>query len=249
MTSNHIGPTAFHGPVIQLPSVDSTNNYAAKLVASGEVAHGTVILADEQTDGRGQRDNLWKTRSGDLTMSIVLRPRGLRAGKHAILSQIAGLAVKDVLDSYDLEDVRIKWPNDVLVGDHKVAGILIESGLQGEFLEYLIIGVGINLRRGVVKGAISLHELVDVIHEPSKVMLDYCEKFHGRYLRWIEGDVPSDELDSGLWRRGVWSPFLLNGDRVESKPLGINKMGQLLVELEGGDIKAYGTESLRHAVD
>ncbi|MBK8341730.1 MAG: biotin--[acetyl-CoA-carboxylase] ligase [Flavobacteriales bacterium] len=106
--------------------MDSTNKHAAELVRLTEVQHGTVILAHVQTEGRGQRGHVWQSEPGqDLTFSVVLRPENFLAGDQFLLAQCAALAVWDTVAGQRVAEVRVKWPNDVLAGIHKVAGILI----------------------------------------------------------------------------------------------------------------------------
>lgn len=133
--------------VIQLSSVDSTNNYAAMLVSNDNAVHGTVILADEQTAGRGQRGAKWQSESGsNLLMSIILKPDNLSVDRQFLLTQIASLAVVDLLRKIGLS-AHIKWPNDIYVGDRKICGMLIENNLSGAVIRSSIIGIGLNVNQ------------------------------------------------------------------------------------------------------
>jgi BirA family transcriptional regulator, biotin operon repressor / biotin---[acetyl-CoA-carboxylase] ligase len=133
--------------VIQLSSVDSTNNYAAMLVSNDNAVHGTVILADEQTAGRGQRGANWQSESGsNLLMSIILKPDNLSVDRQFLLTQVASLAVVDLLRKIGLS-AHIKWPNDIYVGDRKICGMLIENNLSGAVIRSSIIGIGLNVNQ------------------------------------------------------------------------------------------------------
>lgn len=133
--------------VIQLSSVDSTNNYAAMLVSNDNAVHGTVILADEQTAGRGQRGAKWQSESGsNLLMSIILKPDNLSVDRQFLLTQVASLAVVDLLRKIGLS-AHIKWPNDIYVGDRKICGMLIENNLSGAVIRSSIIGIGLNVNQ------------------------------------------------------------------------------------------------------
>jgi BirA family transcriptional regulator, biotin operon repressor / biotin---[acetyl-CoA-carboxylase] ligase len=133
--------------VIQLSSVDSTNNYAAMLVSNDNAVHGTVILADEQTAGRGQRGAKWQSESGsNLLMSIILKPDNLSVDRQFLLTQVASLAVVDLLRKIGLS-AQIKWPNDIYVGDRKICGMLIENNLSGAVIRSSIIGIGLNVNQ------------------------------------------------------------------------------------------------------
>ena len=125
--------------------IDSTNEEAKRLAAAGEP--GPVwIVADRQTAGRGRRGRLWQSPAGNLAATLFLRP-DKPAGACAQLSFVAALAVSDVVSRLaPAADVRVKWPNDVLANDRKISGILLESASSGgEHLEWLAVGIGVNL--------------------------------------------------------------------------------------------------------
>jgi BirA family biotin operon repressor/biotin-[acetyl-CoA-carboxylase] ligase len=128
--------------LVALPSVGSTNDEAARL-AQGGAPEGTVVWAREQTGGRGRRGRRWASPVGNLYTSTILRPSG-SAARAAELGFAAAMAVADIVPAG--REVRVKWPNDVLVDGGKVAGILPESsiGPQGE-VEHVIMGIGINV--------------------------------------------------------------------------------------------------------
>ena len=105
----------------------STNDEAR----DARYTNGAVVIAERQSRGRGQRGNSWSSAEGmNLTFSAVLCPAGLRAESQFYLSKAVALSVSDTVDSFGIES-RIKWPNDIYVGDGKVAGILIENDLMG----------------------------------------------------------------------------------------------------------------------
>jgi BirA family biotin operon repressor/biotin-[acetyl-CoA-carboxylase] ligase len=127
-------------------SLPSTNDEARRLAAAG-ADEGTLVWALEQTSGRGRRGRGWASPRGNLYLSLVLRPDG-PLSEAAQLGFVAALAVVDALGSTmpPLTEVRLKWPNDVLVADRKVAGLLLESVADADGgLDALILGVGINV--------------------------------------------------------------------------------------------------------
>src|SRR5687768_3983198 len=135
--------------LILLDEVDSTNNYAAKLLNAGNLAHGTVILAEKQTAGKGQRGNSWSTGAeNQLACSVYAETAFLSADRYWYLNLAVALAVYHTIrSSVPHENVRIKWPNDVLVNDKKLSGILIETHWRSGAVHGAIIGVGINVNR------------------------------------------------------------------------------------------------------
>lgn len=135
--------------IIHLDSVDSTNNYAAKLCKEGSVTHGTVIMADEQTNGRGQRGASWQSEAGqNLMFSLYLEPTKLKADQQTIISHCVSLALVKVLQKRGLE-AQIKWPNDIYVNEKKIAGILIENVLRSGKVGSSIVGVGLNVNQTI----------------------------------------------------------------------------------------------------
>jgi len=132
------------GRIVRLGRVESTQGVAFALAAEG-AADRTVVVADSQAAGRGRRGHTWIDEPGaSLLVSIVLRPR-LEMVRLPLLSLAAGVAVADALTAIAGLEPRLKWPNDVLVADKKIAGILLESRTAGGADVVTIIGIGINL--------------------------------------------------------------------------------------------------------
>jgi BirA family biotin operon repressor/biotin-[acetyl-CoA-carboxylase] ligase len=140
------------GDVRYFDSIGSTNNEALAWATSG-ARDLSLVIADEQTAGRGRLDRKWFTPRGTaLAFSLILRPT-LQEKPH--LTRIVGLAALAVADSLRTRELvaTIKWPNDVLLNGYKVAGILIESVWSGEKVDYLVIGIGVNVLNGAVPPA------------------------------------------------------------------------------------------------
>ncbi len=135
-------PAATH--IVRLEEVGSTLDVAHQLAAAGADA-GTLIVADAQTAGRGRMGRSWRSERGaGIWLTLIERPRdpsGLE-----VLSLRVGLALAPVLDAFAPEPVRLKWPNDLYLGERKLGGVLIEARWREQNLEWLAIGVGINLR-------------------------------------------------------------------------------------------------------
>ncbi|MBX2982755.1 MAG: biotin--[acetyl-CoA-carboxylase] ligase [Flavobacteriales bacterium] len=248
-------PTIGHR-VIQLPSVDSTNNYAATGIARQELRHGTAIMAFEQTAGKGQRGREWSTSAGlDLAASLVLIPEDFPAVEQFNLAKAAALAVHDVVaDAMDKAGrnpiaVRIKWPNDVLIDRNKVAGILIVNELHGHRLASAIVGVGINVNStGLARELIatSLIQETRVPHDLRQLLDLLCARMeHWWTLLVNEPDVVSERYAERLWARNRFSDFTLDGAEFNARPLGVDEAGRLIVEDETGQVAAYGLERLR----
>ncbi len=133
--------------IILLDEVDSTNTW---LTANAmDLADGTAIMARAQTSGRGQRGTSWESAPGkNLTLSLLLNPKGLPAAKSFILSEAVAVAVAETIEMVEPDvKVSIKWPNDIYVENLKLGGILIENSLRGEEVGHSIIGLGLNVNQ------------------------------------------------------------------------------------------------------
>lgn len=134
--------------VIFLPQCHSTNEIAMSLVNNRHASEGLIVMAADQTHGRGQRGNTWQSDAGkNLTYSIVLQPRSLHISHQFRLHQMISLAVHEALSPILPPGLKVKWPNDIYYGDKKIGGILIENTLRGAQIDYAIIGIGINVNQ------------------------------------------------------------------------------------------------------
>ena len=135
-------------PTLLYEEVGSTQDEARRLAGAG-AANGSVVWAMAQTAGRGRLDRTWlSNRAAGLWFSVILRP-DRDAGASAILSLAAGVAVARALQVPSAGEVRLKWPNDVLLRGRKLAGVLAEAETQGGRLAFVILGVGLNLDPGL----------------------------------------------------------------------------------------------------
>lgn len=123
----------------------STNDDARTLAAQG-APHGTLVVADTQSSGRGRRGRHWSSPPGEnLYASFVLRPQ-IALADAPLLALVAGLAFAEALGAFTAVPVRVKWPNDVRAANRKLAGVLVEGSLRGSELAWVVLGVGVNVR-------------------------------------------------------------------------------------------------------
>jgi BirA family transcriptional regulator, biotin operon repressor / biotin---[acetyl-CoA-carboxylase] ligase len=135
--------------IIYKDSLLSTNNYVANKVSQGEMEHGSVILAGNQSAGKGQREAKWDSEAyKNISLSIFLEYANLSLNNLAKINLFVSLACSDFLKEYH-QDFKIKWPNDLVFGNQKIAGILIESRLEKSNVKSSIIGIGINVNQEI----------------------------------------------------------------------------------------------------
>ncbi|ARK13277.1 biotin--[acetyl-CoA-carboxylase] ligase [Fibrella sp. ES10-3-2-2] len=135
--------------IVYLPSCQSTNDEAARLLSQEDLPEGTIVVTDQQTQGRGQRGNQWEAQPGqNLTFSLILTPSFLSAAEQFWLNMAVSLAIQDTLSPLlSGRRLTIKWPNDVYVEDRKLGGVLIENTLQGYVLGHSVVGIGLNVNQ------------------------------------------------------------------------------------------------------
>ena len=130
--------------IVYFKEIDSTNRYAKKLAAEG-AAHGTMVLADTQTAGRGRRGHSWISPAGSsISMTLILRP-DVPPAQVAKISLLTALATANAIRRVTGLDARIKWPNDIVAGGRKVCGMLMEMDATPEKVASVVAGVGINV--------------------------------------------------------------------------------------------------------
>jgi BirA family biotin operon repressor/biotin-[acetyl-CoA-carboxylase] ligase len=230
---------------IFLTNVESTNNYANQLVLSKTAVHGTVVLAQFQNKGRGQTGNTWESEFGkNLLVSFIMFPQFLPAAKQFYLSKMASLALFNFLRN-ETNGITIKWPNDMYIGNKKVAGILIENSIKGNFLDSAVIGIGLNLNQehfvSDAPNPVSLKQITGKVYDLENVatqiweyILFWCEKL-------LAGNF--DEVDYAyyhrLFRAEEWALFAKQGIQFEARITGIGEFGQLMLEERDGVISEY----------
>jgi BirA family transcriptional regulator, biotin operon repressor / biotin---[acetyl-CoA-carboxylase] ligase len=140
--------TAFIGKtVLVLDTVTSTNDHARGL-SNADGPHGAVVIAEEQTAGRGRFGRRWQSSASmNLLFSVLLRPESIHMERIPLVPFAAALAVADAIESVTTLAVECKWPNDLLIAKKKVAGMLLESAMKGISIEKLVLGIGVNVNQ------------------------------------------------------------------------------------------------------
>lgn len=136
-------PSAFQGNVIGLEAVESTNDLAKEMASAGKLKPAGLIVTERQTGGRGRFGRPWSSPPGGLWFSLVVRPE-ISVGAAARMPLLASVVIAAALKNLTGVDARIKWPNDILICEKKVAGILTELAAELGQVDYLVVGIGLN---------------------------------------------------------------------------------------------------------
>lgn len=173
-------------PFIELPQVESTNNYATGLAHAGMAQSGTAVFAHHQTKGKGQRHRKWQGEPGqNIALSVILQPPGLALSQAFLLSMATAIGVHRFFTSYVGSETKVKWPNDLYWRDRKAGGILIENVVQGSEWKAAIIGIGININQTkfptLDHKAVSLKQITGKDYSPVELAKELCTHLSQSY--------------------------------------------------------------------
>ncbi len=252
--------------IIWLESIDSTNEEARRRIST--LDNLSVLSAFRQSDGRGQRGNSWSSKPGEnLTFSIILKYgseyfQSIRAIDQFAISEMTALAVIDFLAVHGIY-AKVKWPNDIYVGDRKICGILIEHSVRETMLSSSIIGIGLNVNQTEFDPSLPnptsmvLCSRADILRSiPLELLLEYfMEIFKGyctRYLNITGGLSRLRRLYlSQMWRINENARFadVTAGAEFDGIIRGLSDIGHLIVEdIKKGELKEFAFKEISHII-
>lgn len=237
--------------IIGLDTVDSTNRYlrdeADALWDKYAAEAGFVVVkAKHQTSGRGQRGNKWCSNAGEnLLFSVLLRPgEMLKVGKQFLLSQAVALSLHHTMKRYGIE-TRLKWPNDIYVGNRKLAGILVEVDYSGTFVEQAIIGIGINVNQELFpemdRIPVSMKMLLGRnlgINDVLNTALEFFEHYYSQML-YGNREALAAEYSRLLLGYKEQRSFVDSEARFDAVIEGVEGDGHLLLRRKDGTLSRY----------
>ncbi len=241
----------------QFEKLDSTNKSLQQILDKEKAIEGFVVCAKEQLAGRGHGKNHWESEAGkNLTFSVLLKPSFISTEKQFLLTQIVSLAIVDLIKEIIPEEkTTIKWPNDIYIGNRKVAGILIQNFIKGQNIDYSIVGIGLNVNQEhflsdapnpvsliqLTNNALALDDLlgkllmhIKTIYEQSASLI-YRDEINNRYL-------------SHLFRYRKPAVFKEKNLQFQATILGIGEFGQLILQLENGVEKQYAFKEVEFII-
>jgi BirA family biotin operon repressor/biotin-[acetyl-CoA-carboxylase] ligase len=257
--------------IIRLDQIGSTNTYVAE--HHSELLSDTVIVTDNQTAGRGQRGNSWEAEPGkNLTFTILVRPTDFRAIRQFSLSEATAVAIVDVINEELGVEAKIKWPNDIYVGDKKICGILIENVLSGDTLSVCIAGIGVNLNQTVFRSdapnptslLLELGGAGDPLDRREELVL-LLGQIANLYIPLTHPDAETsatqDSSDgalptlqgqylNALYRLNELHTYvdLTTGETFRGYIRGVEKNACLRIETETGEIKSFAFKELKYII-
>ena len=234
-------------------SIDSTNTKAKELAEQGYPS-GTLVVADQQIAGRGRRGRSWESPSGTgIFMTLMLKP-DINPNSASMLTLVAALATAKAIAEITGADARIKWPNDIVINGKKICGILTEMSAQFDYINHIVIGIGINVHNEdfpeeIKKTASSLLIECKKRFHRAELIASFLEHFEACYAAFMK----TEDLE-GLMKD--YNGLLVNIQKqvrvldpkepFEGKAIGITKKGELIVDTwESRKLVSSGEVSVR----
>ncbi len=226
-----------------------TNAALKLLLAQQEIENGTVYYTNFQTAGRGQLNATWQSEAGqNVLMSVFLKPTFLQATDQILLNMAVALAANDAIENVVNKPTFIKWPNDILVDNKKIAGILIENVLQQTKIKYSIVGIGININQTQFNNlphATSVKLLNNQQLAPIVVIDLFCRQLEKYYILLVKKqfDKIIELYNSKLYAKNQERTFYVGSTQVTGKIMGVAKTGKLFVMIND-EIKSFANKEI-----
>jgi BirA family biotin operon repressor/biotin-[acetyl-CoA-carboxylase] ligase len=242
-------------PLIHLAETRSTNETLTTLCSHGPVTDFTVIQADYQTAGKGQRGNHWEAEpKQNLLFSFVFHPVFLEARRQFLLSKIVALAMKETLDAYT-EGIHIKWPNDIYWHDRKICGILIENILDGSHIAQTIVGIGLNVNQtefhSDAPNPVSLRQITGLEYDCGEVLDAFMQRIQSYYGLLLHGEAEalSRQYFDALYRTDGLYPYTDGRGAFQGRIYCVEEDGHLLIEDEAKNLRRYTFKEVKYQIN
>ena len=236
---------------IKLDAIDSTNSYLKKLLNKESLDDFTVVISKHQTRGRGRNRNIWINKpSLNLSFSIYKTFKNFDLDKKFILNVISSISVHETLKKYNLYDLTIKWPNDIMTGNKKISGILIENNIRGNNINYSVLGIGININQSefenlpnatsIFNETGKLNCIETIAYELQKILIKNFEKF-----KFAEHEL-INHYNSLLYRKNVTSNFSSNGrSKLQGEIIDVGKNGEITIRESNNQLCKYSENEIK----
>lgn len=222
--------------VLRLDDVTSTNDVAKSLGKEGE-AEGTIVLAKRQTGGRGRLGRRWSSPMGGLYLSVLLRP-GLGSDDVLRLTVLACVPVAEAIEEVTGLEVRLKWPNDIIVGGKKAGGILVEGVSKGRELDFIVLGLGLNVNTPLehieAGDATSLSAESDEVIDEERLFESVVAHLVTFYKELLSGDFDEEKYVRRSSVLGHGIEAMVGKETIRGKALYLEPNGALVIRSEEG---------------
>ena len=221
----------------RLEQVDSTNNYAMAQIHEGYAKHGMAWYAHHQTEGKGQRGKSWESEAGEnILLSVAIVPPAAFHQSPFLFNAYISLTIKSWLEAIIAENVKIKWPNDMLIRDRKAGGLLIENIYRGHSWNWSVVGIGINVNQTEFNShsrtPVSIHHITGKKHDAEAL----SKSLHQKIVEAVEnaGTIHPDDIvklyNMCLFKHGESVTLIHEQNKLVTTILGVNSDGLLFTQ-------------------
>lgn len=227
-----------------LSETSSTNEQLKKLKQQQRLPNGYLVVTDYQTDGRGQQGNHWESQhSKNLLFSLLIYPDNIAIEESFRIIELVTLGIKNALDRY-INDVSIKWPNDIYCQDKKLGGILIENGFVGKKIAYSIIGVGLNVNQDTfsdsIPNPVSMKQMTGRDYDRDSIEADMYEEIMSLFSVSDKQEIHSLYLKNLYRNVGYYDYLCVETNEVfAAKIKTVNRDGGLVLKLKNGNEQVF----------
>ena len=231
--------------LIYFNRIDSSNDFAQRLIQRQQAIHGTLIITDFQTKGRGQGSHIWQSEAKkNLLCSLILLP-DTSISDPFILNKALAIAIISTLSKYvDANQLKIKWPNDIYYQQSKLGGLLVENTFQGQGIKSSVMGFGINTHQHFQNTpfkAIALHSIALKPYSHEDIILSFLSAFEQLFhaiLQSAFGDI-NKRFDQLLLGYQTSNTFNIEGQNISATIIGCDEHGRLILENKLGQQTLY----------
>ena len=236
---------------IRLDETGSTNRYLSELAVRENLPEGTVVTTGYQQEGQGLGGTRWISASGqNLLMSVLLRPDVLPVKKIYLICKAVALAIKDYLAEENIA-AKIKWPNDIYVGDKKICGVLIENSIRGSQILQSVIGIGLNVNQQVfpedIPNPVSMKNLTGKSYDTEHCLAKLCHHIEKRYfqIRSENFNLVTNDYLKSLHRFYEMESYESRSDKFFGQIIDVTDEGQLVLKKQDGSIHRFAFKEIR----
>ena len=238
--------------IIKVNATRSTNDKVKMLIKSKKILSGDLIVAKYQYGGRGQRTNKWYSSYGkNLLCSLFYKPLDIKSDRTFLINQVVSLAVLKTIRKFNNEKCLIKWPNDILSVNKKIAGILVENSLSSNKLNHSIIGVGLNINQVFFKrlpNATSIKKISNKNIDVQRVLNELIDSYKYYFTKINDIEYINDQYNRNIFGKHGCR-FIINGKKQSGKIISISNTGIIKLKTDSKKIGTYDSRKVKLLYD
>ena len=231
--------------LIKLDAIDSTNSYLKKLLNKEYLDDLTAVISKHQTEGKGRNGNIWANKpSLNLAFSVYKKFKNFEIDKKFMLNVISSISTYETLKKFNLNDLAIKWPNDIMTGNKKISGILIENNIRGNIINHSVIGIGININQGEFKNlpnATSIFIETGKLNSVETIAIELQKKLEKNFNQFkINEHELINNYNSLIYRKNEISNFSANDtSKFQGEIIRVGINGEITIRESNKQLYKY----------